>query len=111
MRNPVPLLSGREDNIGGKVARFKFDNKKSSKLKADPRRLIDFIEIQEIWSHPHYIDYRSDDPVQFRAIGWVKGMLYSVIYEVRDDRDGEYYHLVTLWKSTKQEERLYDEYR
>ena len=91
--------------------RFKFDNKKCRKLKADPRRLIDFIEIQEIWSHPHYIDYRCDDPVQFRAIGWVKGMLYSVIYEVRDDRDGEYYHLVTLWKSKKQEERLYDEYR
>jgi len=40
----------------------------------------------------------------------VKGKLYSVIYEIRGDDEGEYYHLVTLWKSTKQEEKLYEEY-
>ncbi len=56
----------------------------------------------------HYVDCRSDDPEQFRAIGWVQGKLYSVIYEVREDKDGEYYHLVTLWKTTKQEEELYE---
>jgi len=88
--------------------RFKFDAQKSLKLKADSRRLVNFIEIQEIWTHPHYIDCRSDDPEQYRAIGWVRGKLYSVIYEVREDEEGEYYHLVTLWKSTKQEEELYE---
>ncbi|GAJ11481.1 unnamed protein product [marine sediment metagenome] len=56
-----------------------------------------------------YEDYRSDYPEQFRAIGWVQGKLYSVIYEVREDEEGEYYHLVTLWKSTHQEEKLYEE--
>ncbi len=90
--------------------KFKFDTRKSDKLKADSRRQINFIEVQEIWSHPHYVDCRSDDPEQFRAIGWVKGKLYSVIYEVREDEDGEYFHLVTLWKATKQEEDLYEEY-
>jgi len=35
--------------------------------------------------------------------------LYSVIYEVREDMYGEYYHLVTLWKSTKLEEKLYEQ--
>ena len=90
--------------------RFKFDNRKSRKLKSDRRRQIDFVEAQEIWSHPHYVDSRCDEPEQFRAIGWVKGILYSVIYEVREDDEGEYYHLVTLWKSTKQEEELYEEY-
>ena len=90
--------------------RFKFDSRKSKKLKADPRRQIDFVEAQEIWSHPHYVDCRSDEPEQFRAIGWVKGKLYSVIYEVREDSKGEYYHLVTLWKSTKQEEKLYESF-
>jgi len=44
-----------------------------------------------------------------RLGGWVGGKLYSVIYEVREDKEGEYYHLVTLWKSTKQEEKLYDQ--
>ena len=96
--------------IGG-VVRFTFDDRKSEKLKADPRRQIGFFEVQEIWSHPHYVDCRSDDPEQFRAIGWVQGRLYSVIYEVREDEEGEYYHPVTLWKSTKQEEMLYEKYR
>jgi len=90
--------------------RFKFDSRKSKKLKVDPRRRIDFVEAQEIWTHPYYIDCRSDDPEQFRAIGWVKGQLFSVIYEIGSDKKGEYYHLVTLWKSTQQEEKLYEEY-
>jgi len=91
--------------------RFKFDRKKSEKLKNDKRRGIGFDEVQEIWDHYHYVDRRSDDPEQFRAIGWVKGRLYSVIYEVREDMNGEYYHLVTLWKATKQEEKLYEKNR
>ena len=65
--------------------------------------------MKEIWSQYHYVDCRSDDPEQFRAIGWVEGNLYSVIFEVREDIKGEYYHLVTLWKSTKQEEKLYEQ--
>ena len=90
--------------------RFKYDSRKGKKLKADPRRNISFSEVQEIWTHPHYVDCRSDDPEQFRAIGWVQGKLYSVIYEIREDDKGEYYHLVTLWRSTKQEEQLYEKY-
>ena len=81
--------------------RFKFDSRKSKKLKQDKRRGIDFKEAQEIWSHYHYVDCRSDDPELYRAIGWVKGILYSVIYEIREDDKGEYLHLVTLWKSTR----------
>ena len=88
--------------------RFKYDKQKSEKLKADPRRRIGLDEVQEIWAHPRYVDCRSDDPQQFRAIGWVKGKLFSVIYEVREDKEGKYHHLVTLWKSTKQEETLYE---
>lgn len=88
--------------------RFKFDARKSKKLKQDKRRGIDLKEVQEIWSHYHYVDYRSDDPEQYRAIGWAKGALFSIIYEIREDDKGEYYHLVTLWKSTKQEIELYE---
>jgi uncharacterized DUF497 family protein len=91
--------------------RFEFDARKSRKLKEDPRRKIDFVQIQEIWSHYHYIDCRSDDPEQYRAIGWVNGKLYSVIFEIREDSEGEYYHLVTLWKSTKEEEKLYESFK
>jgi len=90
--------------------RFEYDKAKSERLKNDSRRQIGFEEVKEIWTHYHYVDFRSDEPEQFRAIGWVKSKLYTVIYEVREDRFGEYYHLVTLWKSTKQEEKLYEQY-
>lgn len=89
--------------------RFKFDRSKSKKLRANPKRGIGFEEIKEVWDHPYYEDCRSDNPEQYRAIGWVNGKLYSVIYEIREDSKGEYIHLVTLWKSTLQERKLYEE--
>ena len=89
--------------------RFKFDKKKSLSLKRNPKRGISFEEAQEIFRHPYYLDKRRDRPEQFRAIGWVHGHLYSVIVEFREDKMGEYYHLVTLWKATVEEHKLYEE--
>jgi uncharacterized DUF497 family protein len=56
-----------------------------------------------------YQDQRSDRPEQYRAIGWAGDRLFSLIFEVREDDDGEYCHLVTLWKSTREEKKLYAE--
>jgi len=78
-------------------------------LRANPKRAIGFEEAQEIFSHPYYLDQRSDFPEQYRAIGWVSAELYAVIFEVREDEDGEFYHLVTLWKATAQERQLYEQ--
>ena len=89
--------------------RFKFDKRKSEKLRKNPKRKIGFEEAQEIWGYLYYEDQRADNPEQYRAIGWVKGKLYTVIFEIREDEEGEYYHLVTLWKSTSHEEKLYEE--
>ena len=72
-------------------------------------RGIGFEEVQEIFSHPYYLDQRLRHPEQSRAIGWVGGRLYTLIFEVRDDEEGEFYHLVTLWKSTPEERQLYEE--
>ena len=91
--------------------RFRFDKKKSSALRKNPKRGIGFEEAQEIFRHPYYLDQRLDRPEQFRAIGWVGGRLYSVILEIREDKDGEYCHLVTLWKATREEQKLYEENR
>ena len=52
--------------------RFKFDPFKSQQLRKNPKRQIGFEEAQEIWQHPHYEDCRSDDPEQFRVIGWAR---------------------------------------
>ena len=89
--------------------RFAFDAQKSKRLRSNPKRGIGFEEAQEIFEHPYYLDQRSDIPEQYRAIGWVRERLYALIFEMREDRDGEYYHLVTLWKATKQEQKLYEE--
>jgi uncharacterized DUF497 family protein len=90
--------------------RFHFDTRKSRQLRANPKRGIGFEEAQEIFMHPYYLDRRSDVPEQYRAIGWVGEQLYSLIFEVREDAEGEYYHLVTLWRATKEEQRRYEEY-
>ena len=55
------------------------------------------------------------DPLQttFRTLtgqALVGSRMYSLIFEMRHDSAGEYYHLVTLWKSTHQERKLYEEH-
>jgi len=90
--------------------RFDFDVRKSKRLRSNPRRGIGFEEAQEIFSHPFYLDQRLEIPERQRAIGWVADRLYTLIFEVREDADGEYHHLVTLWKATKQEQELYEEH-
>jgi len=90
--------------------RFHFDERKSKRLRESPRRGVGFEAAQEVFSHPYYLDQRSDWPEQHRAIGWVGDRLYTVIFEVREDAQGEYYHLVTLWKATRQEKQLYEEH-
>ncbi len=86
----------------------KFGKQKSELLRNNPKRGIGFEEVQEIVTYLYKEDCRSDDPKQFRAIGWVMGQLCSHIYEVREHEEGEYYHQVTLLRSTKEEQRLYE---
>ena len=90
--------------------RFHFDERKSKSLRRNPRRGIGFDEAQEVFLHPYYADQRSDFPLQHRAIGWVGDHLYTVIFEIREDTEGEFYHLVTLWKATREEQILYEEH-
>ncbi len=89
--------------------RFSFDIRKSKRIRANPKRGIGFEEAQELFSQPYWLDQRSDVPEQYVAVGWVGERLYSVILEFREDEQGEILHLVTLWKSTKEEIRLYEE--
>jgi uncharacterized DUF497 family protein len=89
--------------------RFSFDPRKSRRLRANPKRGIGFEEARELFSYPYWLDQRSDVPEQYLAIGWVHDRMYSVIFEFREDEEGEVVHLVTLWKSTKEEIRLYEE--
>lgn len=88
--------------------RFKWDQKKSQKLKKDRRRRMGFEEVTELFNHDHYVDMRRDLPEQWFAIGWAKGRLMTVVFENREDREGEFVHLVTLWPSSSWERKLYE---
>jgi len=89
--------------------RFSFDLRKSARLRANPKRGIGFEEVREVFSRPYWLDQRSDVPEQFLAVGWAGDRLYSVVFEVRLDEEGEVLHLVTLWRSTSEEVRVYEE--
>jgi uncharacterized DUF497 family protein len=66
-------------------------------------------EAREILDQTYIVDAKNDDPERFRAIGWCRGRMCSVIFESRRDAVGEYYHLVIAWKATKQEVNAYVE--
>jgi uncharacterized DUF497 family protein len=89
--------------------RFHFDPSKSERLRKNPKRGIGFEEAQEIFLQPYYLEVRNDLPLQHIAIGWVGQRLYSLVFEVREDDEGEFYHLATLWKATREERELYED--
>ena len=67
-----------------------------------------FEVVAQLFDHPYFLDQKNDDPEQYRAIGFVNAQLVTLIFEHREDDEGEYYHLVTYWRSTKAERRLYE---
>jgi uncharacterized DUF497 family protein len=87
--------------------RFGFDRSKSWAVKR--KHGVSLKEAQEIFDQTYLVDQKNDDPEQFRAIGWCRGRICTVIFEVRRDEEGEHYHLVTAWKATKEEEQSYAE--
>ena len=87
--------------------RFDFEREKSRDVKQ--KHGVSLREAREIFDQVYVVDRKSDNPEQFRAIGWRRGRLCSVIFEVRRDSEGEYYHLVTAWKATAPEEQSYAE--
>jgi uncharacterized DUF497 family protein len=89
------------------MIRFEYDPAKSRDVKK--KHGVSLRDAQEIFNQVYLIDQKRDDPEQYRAIGWCRGNLCSVIFEIRTDQDGEHYHLVTAWKATEQEEESYAE--
>ncbi|MGA3024366.1 MAG: BrnT family toxin [Bryobacteraceae bacterium] len=87
--------------------RFEFDREKSREVKR--KHGLSLFDAREIFDQVYLVDQKNDDPQQYRAIGWCRGRLCSVIFEIRQDSDGGYYYLITAWKATKQEEQSYAE--
>ena len=87
--------------------RFDFDPDKSRLVKK--KHGVSLKEALTIFDQVYVVDQKRDDREQYRAIGWCGGGLCSVIFEIRHDEDGEYYRLITAWRSTKEEVRSYVE--
>jgi uncharacterized DUF497 family protein len=89
------------------ATRFDFDREKSRDVKR--KHGVSLKEAADIFNQVYMVDRKNDDPEQFRATGWCLGSLCSVIFEIRRDSEGEYYHLITAWKATREEEQRYAE--
>jgi uncharacterized DUF497 family protein len=87
--------------------RFDFDREKSRDVKR--KHGVSLKEAQNIFDQIYLVDQKNDNPEQFRAIGWCRSRLCSVVFEIRHDSEGEYFHLITAWIATKEEEQSYAE--
>lgn len=87
--------------------RFGFDDEKDREVLR--KHGVSLEGAQEIFDQGHLVDRKIDNPEQFRAVGWSGGRVCSVIFEIRKDAEGEFYHLITAWKATRQEEEAYAE--
>ena len=72
------------------------------------RRQIDFADLHHLLSFPYIEDQRSDDPEQYRLIGFAQGRLVTFIVEERHDTIGNYLWVVTAWHATRQEQQAYE---
>jgi len=88
--------------------RFKFDPEKSDAIRRDRRRGIGLEDASQIFERPYYQEIFGEDPAQWRVIGWVEGRLFTLVYEERQDLEGDYLHLVTMWPSSREERRIYE---
>jgi uncharacterized DUF497 family protein len=69
--------------------RCEFDQEKSREVKR--KHGVSLKEAQAIFDQVYLVDQKSDEPEQFRAIGWCGGRLCSVIFEIRSDSKGDYF--------------------
>ena len=72
------------------------------------KREIDFDDLEDLLCLPYIEDQRSDNPEQYRMIGFASGRVTTFIVEYGEDDLGEFLWVVTAWKSTKKERETYE---
>ncbi len=86
--------------------RIQWDEKKRQHVLAN--RGIDFAILDELLYLPYIQDQRSEEPEQYRIVGFAGGHLVTFIIEYRQYGVEEYIWVVTAWHSTTQEQRDYE---
>ncbi|CCI16881.1 putative PANL11 [Microcystis aeruginosa PCC 9807] len=87
--------------------RIQWDEAKRQRVLTE--RDIDFTRLNDLLYKPYIEDQRSEQPEQYRIVGFARGTLTTFIVEYRVDEVGDYIWVVTAWKSTKQERKSYEE--
>lgn len=88
--------------------RVNWDPFKNEYLKRT--RGIGFDDALELFSRPYVVQAKTDDPEQYKAIGFARGgLLISLIIEIRTDDQGEFEWWITLWRASKEEAMIYDQ--
>jgi uncharacterized DUF497 family protein len=87
--------------------RFRWDEAKRQLVLSE--RDIDFDQLRDLMDGPYLEDQRSEDPEQYRIVGFADGILTTFIMEHRSDARGDYIWVVTAWRSTKQERTNYEQ--
>ncbi len=87
--------------------RIQWDEDKRQKILAE--RKLDFAELEDLLYQPYVEDQSLSYTEQYRIIGFARGRLATFIVEYRQDALGEFIWVVTAWRSTLQEQKIYEQ--
>ena len=87
--------------------RIRWDEDKRKKILAE--RKPDFADLEDLLYQPYVEDQSLSYTEQYRIIGFARGRLATFIVEYRQDALGEFIGAVTAWRSTLQEQKVYEQ--
>jgi len=87
--------------------RIRWDEDKRKKILAERRP--DFADLEDLFYQPYVEDQSLSYTEQYRIIGFARGRLATFIVEYRQDALGEFIWAVTAWRSTLQEQKIYEQ--
>ena len=87
--------------------RIRWDEHKRQKILKE--RKIDFADLEDLLYQPYVEDQSLSYGDQYRIIGFERGRLVTFVVEYREDLIGDFIWVVTAWKSTPQEKRIYEQ--
>ena len=87
--------------------RIQWVEDKRQKIMAE--RKLDFADLEELLYQPYVEDQSLSYPEQYRIMGFARGRLTTFIVECRQDALGEFIWVVTAWRSTLQERKIYEQ--
>ena len=111
LRRAVELDPNRGDLVYNlALAQFKAGRLDDSLASAEKcKALGDGADLEDLLYQPYVEDRSLSYTEQYRVIGFARGRLATFIVEYRQDILGEFIWVVTAWRSTLQEQKVYEQ--